>query len=298
VDVSAPDVDVFAGSLRSCEIHGLAHEALTSAELTRRFPAYRFPSHFMALVQPEGGFLEPERCIVTHVTKAQAAGARVQARERVLGWDVLGDGGVTVTTDRGVYEAARLVIAGGPWAAELVPALRGAAVPERQVLVWLQPDDLELFTPARFPVFNCEVDEGTFYGFPVFGVPGFKFGRWHHRGETVDPDTMDRECHAEDEAVLRPFAERYFPAGAGPVMGMATCLFTNTADHHFILDTLPDAPAVSVAAGFSGHGFKFCSVVGEIMADLAQHGCTAYDIAMFGLDRLAGRSDAAERARP
>ena len=113
-----------------------------------------------------------------------------------------------------------------------------------------------------------------------------KFGRWHHREEICDPDSVDRDTYPEDEAVLRQFAERYFPAGAGDTMRMTTCMFTNTVDEHWVLDTLPDMPQVSVAAGFSGHGFKMASVIGEIMADLAQHGSTQHDISLHQLARL------------
>jgi sarcosine oxidase len=97
---------------------------------------------------------------------------------------------------------------------------------------------------------------------------------------------MDRECHPEDEALLRAFASRYFPSGAGPTLSMQTCLFTNTPDTHFLLDNHPACPAVVVAGGFSGHGFKFCSVVGEIVADLVEHGHTAHDIALFRATRF------------
>ncbi len=120
------------------------------------------------------------------------------------------------------------MIAAGAWAAKLVPGLAGLAVPERQVLAWLRPRRPELFHPARFPVFNLEVEEGRYYGFPQFAVPGFKLGRYHHLGQAVDPDAMDRDCHPEDERVLRAFAERYFPDGAGPTLALATCLFTNS----------------------------------------------------------------------
>lgn len=291
LDASGERDDVFAGSLRSCELHGLAHEVLTGAEIARRFPGYRLPASHVAVLQPEGGFLEPERCVVAHVMGAQAAGAEAHGRERVLGWEATGgrgDAGVRVTTERGTYDADRLVVCGGAWAGSLVPALFTLAIPERQVLGWFQPSDAALFAPERFPVFNLLVDEGRYYGFPVHGVPGFKIGRYHHRGEAVDPDTIDRGVHPEDEAVLRACTARYFPAGDGPVMSFATCMFTNSPDEHFILDTLPGAPQVAIAAGFSGHGFKFCSVIGEIMADLATRGETSHEIAMFRLARFTG----------
>jgi sarcosine oxidase len=117
-------------------------------------------------------------------------------------------------------------------------------------------------------------------------VPGFKFGRYHHLREPIDPDDPDRTAGPEDEAVLRAFATRYFPDGAGPTVMLKACIFTNSPDEHFIIDRLPDAPQVSLAAGFSGHGYKFCSVVGEIMADLAMRGETGHDIGLFRLDRF------------
>jgi sarcosine oxidase len=136
------------------------------------------------------------------------------------------------------------------------------------------------------------VDEGRFYGFPVFGVPGFKFGKYFHLGETSGADEIDRQPHDYDERLLRSFAERYFPDGCGPTMDLQTCMFTNTPDHHFVIDLHPDYPQVSIASPCSGHGFKFASVVGEIMADLAEKGFTRHDIDLFRLDRLR------QRARP
>ncbi|MBI3972623.1 MAG: N-methyl-L-tryptophan oxidase [Chloroflexi bacterium] len=276
---------VFEGSLRSCELHGLPHEVLTGTELRRRFPAYHLPPETMAVFQPDGGFLLSERCIVAHVEAALAHGAEVHGREQVLGWEPRG-GGVAVRTDRGAYEAARLVVTAGPWASTLLPPLVAWARPERQVLAWFQPRQPDRFAVGRLPVFNLTVEEGRFYGFPVFGVPGFKLGKYHHLEEQVDPDAFDRECHPRDEAVLRSFAKRYFPDGAGPTMALKTCLFTNTPDEHFIVDLYPELPEVAIAAGFSGHGYKFCSVVGEIMADLAETGTTRHDIGLFRLARF------------
>jgi sarcosine oxidase len=217
----------------------------------------------------------------------------VHGRERVLEWLPLGDG-VRVVTDHGVYESDHLVVTAGAWNAKLLPFLEGLAVPERQVLAWLQPQSPALFTPDRFPVFNLAVEEGRFYGLPSFGVPGFKFGKYHHLQESVDPDQLQREPRRDDEELLRSFAARYFPDGAGPTMSLAVCMFTNTPDNHFVIDLHPDYPQVSFASPCSGHGFKFASVIGEIMADLAERGTTRHNIELFRLDRLLG-GPAAER---
>jgi sarcosine oxidase len=285
VDSGPEDSWVFKGSWESCRLHDLPHEVLTGSELHRRYPGYRLPDDHLALVQPEGGFLAPEKCIVSYVTAAQAHGAEIHARERVLEWEPL-EGGVRVRTDRGAYEADKLVVTAGAWDGELVDVLDGLAVPERQVLAWLQPTRPERFRPENFPVFNLLVDEGRFYGFPVHGVPGFKFGKYHHLEEVVDPETLDRETHDHDEQLLRDFAERYFPDGCGPTMDLQTCMFTNTPDNHFVIDVHPDYEQVSFASPCSGHGYKFASVIGEIMADLADTGITRHDIGLFRLDRL------------
>jgi hypothetical protein len=197
----------------------------------------------------------------------------------------VGDG-VRVTTDRSIYEAERLVITAGAWNSNMVPGLERLAIPERQVLAWFQPDKPEYFRPDNFPVFNLLVDEGRYYGFPVHGVPGFKIGKYHHFMEHGPADLMEREEHDADELMLRAFTDRYFPDAAGPTMTLASCMFTNTPDGHFIIDTVPDAPQVSYAAGFTGHGYKFASVIGEIMGDLAIQGYTRHDIDLFRADRF------------
>lgn len=291
VDASDPDGEVFAGALRSCELHDLPHEVLTSSELTARFPGFALPAGHLALFQPEGGFLMSERCIVAHVSSAIAAGAEIHARERVLGWDVT-SGGVRVTTDRGVYEAERLVLSAGAWMQSLVSDLKTLAQPERQVLAWFQPWEPGIYITGRFPVFNLSVEEGRYYGFPVHHVPGFKVGRYHHLDERVSAEAFDREATGADEEILRSFTARYFPKAAGPTMALRSCLFTNTPDEHFIIDQLPGAPQVTIASPCSGHGYKFCSVVGEILADLSSSRSTSHDIALFRLDRFNGVSSA------
>lgn len=290
IDMGPADSDVFRGSLDSCIENDFPHQVLDSTALRARFPAYQMPPETMALYQPQGGLLVPERCIAAHAELAQGHGAELHTGERVLGWDILPDERVRVRSDQGSYLAEKLIICGGAWMAKLAPTLAGKAIPERQALIWLQPKRPDLFGLQRFPVWNGQVEEGRYYGLPEFNpsgnTPGMKLGRYHHLDEICDPDALDRETHGDDEALLRTFAERYFPEGAGPTLDMVVCMFTNTADEHFVLDSLPDAPQVSLAAGFSGHGFKMASVVGEIMVDLAQRGESAHDIALFRLDRL------------
>jgi sarcosine oxidase len=257
--------------------------------MTKRFPGYRFPAETMALFQPQGGLLVPELCIQAHADIAKQHGATIHTGEQVQGWDILADSRVQVTTDSGKYTAEKLVICGGAWAYKLIPQVKNKATPERQVLIWLETKKPEWFTLDNFPVWNALVEEGRYYGFPEFNpqgyTPGMKYGRWHHRDEIVDPDEVDRNVYDADEKLLRQFGEKYFPDGAGKTLDMKVCMFTNTQDEHWIIDTLPDAPQVSIAAGFSGHGFKMASVIGEIMADLAQYGETKHNIRLHQLNR-------------
>jgi sarcosine oxidase len=277
---------IYEGTLLACREHGLPHDAIDGREIGRRFPGYRLPPDLQAIYQPDGGFVLPERCVVAHVEGALASGAVVRARERVLEWSDT-ESGVRIRTDRGVVEAERLVLTAGAWSQEVARLPDGMVRGVRQALAWLQPRRPELFAPERFPVFNLSLEGEHFYGFPAFGIPGFKLGRYDHFGEGGDPDAIAREPTLDDESPLRTFAERYFPDGAGPTIMLKTCLFEPSPDEHFLIDAHPESAHAVLGAGFSGHGFKFCSVVGEILADLALDGETRHDIGFLRLSRFA-----------
>lgn len=285
IDASPEDDPLFQGALRSALDHRLDHSVMTGAEVNDRFPGYSLPGGHRALYQPMGGLVASERAIVAHVEAAQAAGATARAREPIMTWDA-DRNGVRVVTETDEYRADRLVLTTGAWMGDHVSSLKKVAVPERQVLAWMQPDNPALFMPNRFPVFNLQVAEGRYYGLPIYDVPGFKFGRYHHFGETGSADTICTEPIARDEVMLRQFAERYFPEGAGATLALRACMFTNTPDEHFIVDRHPDHANVVIASPCSGHGYKFASVIGEIVADLASgDGRTRHDIAFLKLDR-------------
>ena len=287
VDVGLPDSQTVRGALESCHRHDLEHEVLEADELMGRFPGFRVPRTFQAVFQPEGGFVLSERAIAAHARLALANGADLRGHEAVLGWWPEGDG-VAVRTERDLYRARRLVISAGAWAARLLPTLAGLAVPERQILMWSRTLRPEHFAVGAFPVFILDVPEGRFYGFPEYGIPGFKVGLYHHRGQVVDPDAWDRaHLEPEDEAALRAGTSRYFPDADGPALTLKACLFTNTPDEHFIIDMLPGNNDVIVASPCSGHGYKFASVVGEILADLATGGQSRFDLSMFSLGRFS-----------
>jgi sarcosine oxidase len=285
LDIGLPSGRVVAGAKEACRAHRLTHEVLTARDVARRFPAWRLPPAFEAVHQPEAGFLPAERGIVAHAALARKLGADVREREAVRSWKAVGDR-VEVETDKGRYEAGSLILAAGAWTGRLLPWLEPLAVPERQVVGWFKTAGPQ-FAAAAFPVFVLDCPEaGIFYGFPECADEGFKVGKFHHRHQRVDPDTIDRSVFPEDVEVLSGLG-RYLSAAMGSPVGFKTCMFVNAPDEHFIVDALPGQRNVVVAAGFSGHGFKFCSGIGEIVADLVMHGATSHDTHLFSLSRPA-----------
>lgn len=281
------DGATFLGSLEAADLHDLPHEVLEASDLERRYGFANLDPATRAVLQPDGGFLLAEETMRAHHEAAIRHGAELRFDEPVAGWDPIGEDGVRVRTAHGTVEADRLVVCAGAWIRELVPALGGLALPERQVLAWFTPLQADAFAADRFPVFLIDVEGGKhYYGFPTHAGHGLKLGWYHHFREPIEPGDPDRSTRTDDEAALRHFVERYLPGAAGPTEMLRACIFTNTPDEHFIIDHLPDAPQVTVASACSGHGYKFASVVGEILADLATTGETAHDIGLFRFERF------------
>jgi len=179
------------------------------------------------------------------------------------------------------------VLSTGAWIGEHVHALKSVAIAERQVLGWFRPKHPENFRLGNFPVSNLKSENGHFYQFPVWSVPGFKIGRYHHLKEQGPADLLSREPTPADEEALRAGLQRFFPDADGDLLAMRTCIFTNTPDEHFVLDTLPRFDEVVVASPCSGHGFKFSSAIGDILADLAMDRTPKFDLSPFRIERFA-----------
>jgi sarcosine oxidase len=285
LDVGSPNGRLVSGALESCRKHNLPHEVLDATEAMKRFPAYRIPSDFVALLEPQGGFIACEAAVTAQTKLARQAGGDIHECEPMIEWAATANG-VRVRSERATYEAGNLILSTGPWIGEHLRELRGKAVPERQALGWFEIKRPELFAPSRFPVSILETEDGHHpYQFPEWGIPGFKIGYYNHLRERGRADELSRETNAEDEALLRGVVERYFPDAAGRTLDLQTCLFTNTRDEHFVVDVLPATPQVVVASPCSGHGFKFASVMGEILADLASGKRPPFDLSLFALSR-------------
>lgn len=280
--VGPPEGAIVAGARRSAQVHGLPHEELSAAELRRHFPMLAPADGMVGLFEPRAGVLFPELCVQTMLDLAGHHGATLRLGERVGRWRRSGDG-VTVTTDRALYRASRLVLCAGAWLPQLVPELGRALAVERQLSHWFEPRaHVEWFDAAHLPVMLCEYAPGRMcYTVPNVGH-GVKIGI-HHEGELVDPDAQRMPARPGETRRARALLARLLPDAAGRLLATATCLYTNTADHHFLIDHHPADPRVILASPCSGHGFKFASAIGEILAELALDGATAWDLAPFRL---------------
>ncbi|HEU4973639.1 MAG TPA: N-methyl-L-tryptophan oxidase [Baekduia sp.] len=286
--VGPPDSQAVAGALASAREHDLPHELLEAREVAARWPAMTPAEGEVALHEPRAGFVRPEATVSAHLRLAVAAGAELRFGTLVRSWRAT-ESGVTVHTSAGAVEADRLVLCGGSWSGDLLTGLDVPLTVERQLQVWLTPrDGAAPFAPDRQPVWIWEDASGEqAYGFPALpGDAGVK-AAFFRRGGPADPDTVDRAVQPGEVEALAAFLSGRIPALAAPAVRAAACLYTLTPDHHFAIGVHPGHPSVTVAAGFSGHGFKFVPVIGELLADLAIDGATARPIELFDLRRFA-----------
>ncbi len=284
LNIGAPESEFVGGARMSAQLHHLPHEELTNIEVAARFPGFRLPEGIVAVYEPTAGILDPEACVFAHLDLAAKHGAAIRHNEAVRGWSSDGDG-VRVETEQGVYTGAQLVVTAGPWAGEVLSDLGLPLRVQRIVNVHFAPTAPERFAPERCPVYLMQVPEGDYYGFPALPSEGVKIGR-HDIGEVCTPHTIRRDVDPEEIAMLRDVLDRYLPGAVGDVLWTLTCMYTNTPDRHFILDRHPAHGNVVYGCGFSGHGFKFASAIGEVMADLALDGATRHAIGFLSAARF------------
>jgi sarcosine oxidase len=285
VEIGMSSGPLVTGTLTASREHGLPHEVLDAAEVMRRFTPFRLPSDYVGVFQPDGGFVAVEASIEIMVALARAAGADVLTGMPARTITPRG-GGVRVLTDAGEIEARIAIVTAGPWLTTLLPDLPVPVRVTREVMAWFRPPDLAPFQPAVFPVFIMESQHGMHYGFPASPAGLVKIAKHHHRDEATDPREPARPLSANDELLIRFAIESHIPAANGPLVAGKTCLYTVTPDHHFIIDSVADAPQIIVASPCSGHGFKFAPVIGEILTDIALEGGTQHDIRRFRLRRF------------
>lgn len=280
ITVGGPETEVVAGSRRSAEKWGLPYEVLDTAEVHRRFPTLTPRQHEVGLYEPNTGFVRPEESVLAHSRLATEAGAELRYGERVTGWTGT-SAGVEVTTTTGTYSAGQLLFCAGAWSSSLLPDLGVPMVVERQVMHWFEPTGgIESF--RDHPVFLLgDSDDEFVYGFPAHDGEETVKVAFYRRPHACQPDDVDRTVSAAEVEEIRAFLEPRMPGLAGRHVAAKTCLYTMTPDHDFVIGRHPGHENVVVACGFSGHGFKFVPVVGEVLADLVVDGDTEHDIGLF-----------------
>ncbi len=285
LNVGTVESGFVSGSTLSAQQYGLTVEEMDAAEVGRRFPGFQLPETLVALFDPAAGFLRPERCVKAHLDLAAKHDARLLFDTRVQSWEST-ETGVSVHTTDGEFSADRLVIVAGPWSREVITGWDVPIEVWRIANVHFDSTSPERFAPDQCPVFLLEVPEGHFYGFPALPGQGVKIGR-HDVGRVCTPDTIDRQVTQDEIDMLRNVLDTYMPGSSGPVIRTLTCMYSNTPDTHFVIDRHPTATNVVIGCGFSGHGFKFASAVGEALADLALDGASRFDLSYLSAGRFA-----------
>jgi sarcosine oxidase len=286
--VGRPEIPTVAGSLAAAREWDLPHELLDAAEIRRRFPTMSPADDEVGLYEAVAGFVRPEATVSAHLELAARKGAELRFEEPALSWAAEGDG-VRVTTSSGSYTAGHLVICPGAWAPEVLADPGLPLTVERQVMHWFQPDGgVGPFTPDRQPVWIHGDEDLQLYGFPAIDGPdGGVKAAFFRRGEVCTPETIDRRVRDGEVAVIADSLRKLLPTMPGRPLTAVACMYTTTPDQHFVIAGHPEHASVTVACGFSGHGFKFVPVVGEILADLALDGTTEHPIGLFDPRRPA-----------
>lgn len=285
--VGLPDSPLVAGSQRSAREHGLAHDVLDAREMRRRFPATNPRAGEVGVFELPAGMLFPERCVQAHLDSAARGGAELHFDTPVSDWGMTEHGAAYATTTAGDrFEAGNLLVCAGAWVERWASQMGVPIRIERNVMHWFEGAPAALAELQELPVFILDrAGSPALYGFPYIEGQGLK-AAFHHSGTYTTPDALERTVKPAEAAPVQAALAQWLPAAATRCIESVACMYSLTPDEHFVVGLHPTLPNVVVAAGFSGHGFKFCSVMGEIMADLAMQRATRHPIELFSPTRF------------
>ncbi len=264
---------------------GIASEWWEPEQLAARYPQFKIDPGTRVLWQEDTGFLLASLCVATHLELALAHGAEIRDEMPVSQINWQGDPLEVVAAGQR-FRGHKVIVAAGAWSSRLLRDLGLPLAVTRQQIVHYRPVDPEPFRPGRFPVFADVTWGETLYGFPLFDVPGVKVARDGLGLDVVDPDSCSRTPDQDYIDHLRAFMQERIPGAAGETVEAQVCLYTETPDLDFIIDAHPQCPRLLLAAGFSGHGFKFCALVGRMLKELALDGQSTFDLSPFALGRF------------
>jgi len=288
-----PNNEMIKGVERSAGLYNIDLDQMNIAAAVDQFPQFKFPDDFEILFEPEAGFITPEKAIRLYASQAKKNGAAIHSNEKVIDWKK-DKNIILLKTDKQTYQCDKLIITAGAWAGKMIPGLADRIKVTRQFVAWIKTKNDDQFELNKFPCWMISDDEkhGCYYGFPLldtekFGEPsGLKLAH-HFPNEVTDPDKVDRLTTEKDIQNLNYCLNKYLPGVFDSILHTKICLYANSPDENFIIDKLPGYEEnVSIACGFSGHGFKFASVVGEILADLAIEGRSDLPIEFLNANRF------------
>jgi sarcosine oxidase len=288
-----PENKMMQGVKQSASLYTIPLDILHASSPSKRFSQFKIPGSFETLFEPDAGFITPEKAIFLYKAQAIKKGAEIHTQEKVIEWKKDGTS-VVVSTDKNFYRCNKLVITAGAWSGKLIPLLADKIRVTRQFIAWIKPKKEGNFTLDNFPCWMLADDEkpGCYYGFPVlpiakFGEPAGLKMAYHYPGVVNDPDSVNRQTIPGDLKDLQYLLDKYLPGSVESVHASKTCLYGNSPDENFIIDKLRGYEEhVIIAGGFSGHGFKFVSVVGEILAELAIEGKSKQPIDFLNANRF------------
>jgi sarcosine oxidase len=284
LDLAPADASIGIDSYRSSmTAANVGFEELSAEEVMRRWPQWRLDDDVTALYQEQSGIVMAARANTTHRRLARENGAVVIEGAEVTSIRETG-GEVEVIVGDATHRAEKLVIAAGAWTNRLLAHL-GVTFPLEVTLeqvVYLTPIDPVAFHPNRFPIWIW-MDEPSFYGFPIVGEPAVKVA-WDRCEIVTDPEHRSFEPRSDVNQAIRGFVGRHLPEADGDIHFAKTCLYTLTPDRDFVLDRVPGHHNIFTAVG-AGHAFKFASLLGRTLVDLALDSSTDVDIAPFAADR-------------
>lgn len=273
-------------ALKSANKYDIPIKKMTNDEISQKFSVLNPPKEYIGLLESRGGAVFVENSINHMLNTALNNGSVHKYNERVVRWSKKSNY-YLVETNLGNYKAEKLVFSSGAWITKLLPTLKLPIKIERQVLFWFSPrKNPDKFKSINMPNSGWDLDNGlSFYTMPNLENRGFKVAM-HHNGEFVDPDTLIRESNDSDLKMVRDFLEEYIPDGNGELIDSKVCMYTDTPDQDFLIDSHPDDENIIICSPCSGHGFKFTPAIGEICSSLIINNSTNFDLDKFSLERL------------
>ena len=283
------DSEIIIGATRAAHEHSLPLESLNARDIGSRYPMLKVLDDEVGVYEPDGGVLDPERSVAAHLRMAEAAGAQLRFTNVMKTWEATADGFVVHLAEGDQVASRALVLSLGPWFQKALAKLGVVLRVQRNVQAWFKPAS-SLYSAPDFPPFLLDRKglPAPLYGFPDFGE-GVK-AAFHAHGAFTDPAHVDREVDlGRDIEPIREAMEQWMPGAAATFRAAKPCLYSLTPDRHFVVDRHPEHARLVLCGGFSGHGFKFAPVIGEIAADLALEGTSRHDIGFLSLQRFARR---------